>query len=166
MEIWSGNQGITASCVFVDSLITVFCFCDNLDFHISTFVCRFSPQGSGSAAKKCIACATSCPDLTNYLCDCQLEKKKGYRVVLVDLQSHTSPQAGSVVRRPPLEPSDFPLLKRKKKSWRFDVHICLIEQAVRTKRRSIVDFNKTLFTGLAVFNLMATGEERVWERAW
>lgn len=43
-------------------------------------------------------------------------KKKGYRVVLVDLQSHTSPQAGSVVRRPPLEPSDFPLLKRKKKS--------------------------------------------------
>ncbi len=47
----------------------------------------------------------------------------------------------------------------KNSPWtlRRDVHICLIERAERTKRRSIVDFNKTLFTGPIIFNLMAEG---------
>lgn len=48
---------------------------------------------------------------------------------------------------------------------RPDVHVCLIERAKRTKRRSIVDFNKTLFTGPIIFNLMAEGGSSKDERA-
>lgn len=59
------------------------------------------------------------------------------------------------MRRTRLEPRDA----------RPDVHVCLIEQAKRTKSRSIVDFNKTLFTGPIIFNLMAEGGSSKDERA-
>lgn len=52
---------------------------------------------------------------------------------------------------------DFQPFTTSSKPRRVDVHVCLIERAERTKRRSIVDFNKTLFTGPIIFNLMAEG---------